>query len=279
VTKGDGDEDWISETLARAVLDEDSGPGSSPEPPRPTPPATGLFSRPASADVGRSAVEPPAPSPSASEGPAGPLGPSERVIEPPTGTDEAADADEPVRADDEHRRIPPVVRSAIEWVVVIVGALVVALILRTLLFQAFFIPSESMEPTLRRDDRVLVNKVSYRLHDVNRGDVVVFRRPPGPGPAAIQDLIKRVVALEGETISASEGRIEIDGMILGEPYLPDGTRIADFGPVTVPAGHVFVMGDNRGNSQDSRVFGPIPEDDIVGRAFVLFWPVNRFGAL
>jgi signal peptidase I len=173
-------------------------------------------------------------------------------------------------------------RNAIEWVAVVVGAIVVALLVKTFLVQAFRIPSESMDPTLIKGDRVLVNKLSYRLHDVNRGDVVVFERPdslPG-GPDDPKDLIKRVIGLPGDTVYARDGTVYVNDRPLEEPYLPDGTATVNMDqPITVPEGDVWVMGDNRGNSQDSRVFGAIPETSIVGRAFLLMWPLNRFGSL
>lgn len=171
------------------------------------------------------------------------------------------------------------IRTVVEWILVIVGALIVALVIKTFLFQAFYIPSESMEPTLVDRDRVVVNKLSYRLHDVNRGDLVVFDRPPNEPVTDIEELIKRVIGLPGETVEARDGSIYIDGQGLNEPYLDPETFTHAFGPITVPADHVFVMGDNRGNSRDSRVFGPIDQDLIVGRAFVLVWPLGRLGFL
>jgi signal peptidase I len=178
------------------------------------------------------------------------------------------------------RRAGKALRSGLEWVAIIVGALLVALVVKTFLIQAFYIPSASMEPQLAIGDRVLVNKLSYRLHDVNRGDIVVFERPPGDaGDPEIKDLIKRVVALPGETVSGRGGQIFIDDRPLREPYIGQEEIIADFGPTKVPNGRVFVMGDNRDNSKDSRVFGPIKESIIVGRAFVRVWPASAFDLL
>lgn len=171
-----------------------------------------------------------------------------------------------------------VTRNALEWAVVIVGAVLVALLLRATVFQAFYIPSESMETTLLVNDRVLVNKVGYRIGDIERGDVVVFVRPDDQ-PGEVRDLIKRVIALPGETILATEGQVYINERLLDEPYLDAGTSTNDFGPVVVPEDHIFVMGDNRGESFDSRGFGAVSQDRVVGRAFVLFWPFNRAGAL
>ncbi len=170
-------------------------------------------------------------------------------------------------------------KSILEWVGVIVGALLVALVIKTFLLQAFYIPSRSMEPTLRIGDRVLVNKLAYKAHDVHRGDIVVFERPKDEPPDAIKDLIKRVIALPGETISTQNGQVFIDGRPLTEPYLPVGTVTDNLPPTKVPDGQVFVMGDNRGDSRDSRFFGPIDEDLIVGRAFVRIWPVTHLGFL
>lgn len=183
-----------------------------------------------------------------------------------TGADESSEESEDSLA-----------KSALEWFVVLGAAVVVAVILRTFVFQAFYIPSESMETTLFQGDRILVNKVSYRLHDINRGDVVVFRRPDDQ-PGDIRDLIKRVIGLPGDTVEGRNSQILVNGQLLVEPYLGDD-QFADFGPLTVAEGEYFMMGDNRDQSLDSRRFGTIAEDRVVGRAFVLFWPVDRFGLL
>jgi signal peptidase I len=187
-------------------------------------------------------------------------------------------------------------RTIIEWTVLIGSALLIAILIKTFLFQAFYIPSESMKPTLNVGDRVLVNKVSYRLHDVNRGDIVVFKTPPGGDPS-IKDLVKRVIALPGETIETRQGRVYINGRVLKEPYLVKNTLTCgnsgvqtmstcqSFGPVTVPRDYMFVMGDNRAASKDSRFLGDgdqpltIKESSIVGRVFVRIWPLNDLGFL
>lgn len=177
-------------------------------------------------------------------------------------------------------------RSLIEWVLVIVGALLVALLLRAFLIAAFWIPSGSMEATLRKDDRVLVNKLSYKLHDVHRGDVVVFERPPSEPDTSVPDLIKRVIGLPGDHLQIKDGKVWINGEALTEPYVHLASGCTGTGPlspqysdVTVPANSVFVMGDNRCNSKDSRAFGPINQKLIVGRAFVRIWPLGRLGWL
>jgi signal peptidase I len=166
-------------------------------------------------------------------------------------------------------------KGIVEWVLIIGGALLVALVIKALLIQAFFIPSESMVPTLKVGDRVLVNKLSYKLHDVHRGDVVVFERPPGEDDPRIKDLIKRVIGLPGDEIEARDGRVFVNGKALDEPYLPSGTQTLNLPAQKVPAKSYFVMGDNRTNSRDSRVFHAIGKHLIVGRAFVRVWPVNH----
>jgi signal peptidase I len=185
------------------------------------------------------------------------------------------DPEEPGPESDDGRRL----RNLVEWVAIVVGALAVALVVKTFLVQAFFIPSLSMYPTLDEGDRVLVNKLSYKLHDVNRGDLVVFERPPGSPESDIKDLIKRVIGLPGETIEAREGVVYIDGQELEEPYLVAGVTTDDLPRQEIPDGHIWVMGDNRTNSADSRVFGPIDEDTIVGRAFLKVWPITELSLL
>ncbi len=193
------------------------------------------------------------------------------------------DLDDLDEEDDEPEQSGSARRNAIEWAVVLVGAVLLALILRAVLLQAFWIPSPSMESTLLVRDRVLVNKISYRLHDINRGDVIVFRRTDDEiarNPELPRDVIKRVIALEGETITIAENKVLIDDAELLEPYLDEGVLTSDFGPEVVPDGHVFVMGDNRELSLDSRFeTGPISHDRVVGRAFFLFWPLGRLGSL
>ena len=182
----------------------------------------------------------------------------------------------------------------------LVLAAVIALIVKAFLAQAFYIPSASMESQLTAGDRVVVSRLAYRMHEPRRGDIVVFDDPTDPGgeqgflPVRLgrealealgvlkphgRELIKRVVGLPGETVSADGGVVYIDGRPLIEPYLDDGVITGTFGPVTVPADHLFMMGDNRGNSKDSRRIGPIDEDLIVGRALALVWPPGRVAFL
>jgi signal peptidase I len=191
-------------------------------------------------------------------------------VEPP--------ADESV-VDTKQSKLPPGARAFFDWMVVIVVALLVAFLVRTFVIAHFVVEGESMYSTLDTGDRVFVNKLSYRLHDPNRGDVVVLHQITG---ASERDLIKRVIGLPGETVEVRNCTVLIDGRVLDEPYLdPEVVTPTNCGgdfvlDGVVPADHVFVMGDNRGGSQDSRVIGPISEDDLVGRAFVVFWPRSHW---
>jgi signal peptidase I len=167
-------------------------------------------------------------------------------------------------------------RAIIEWLVVLIVALGVAVGMRTFVIQTFYIPSGSMETTLNIGDRILVDKLSYHLHAVHRGDIIVFARPPGETLApGVNDLVKRVIGLPGETISAQGGQVLINGKVLPEPWLPKGVVTGNFSPVHIPKGYYFVMGDNRGFSEDSRVFGPISGSLIVGRVVMRIWPLSH----
>ena len=175
-------------------------------------------------------------------------------------------------------------------------ALLVAFVVKTFVAQVFYIPSGSMIPQLAINDRVVVSKLAYRLHEPRRGDVLVFDAPgehvPDDSSAPVravkavlgavglsapstQEYIKRVVGLPHETIEGRDGKVFVDGRELVEPYLPPGDVTNDFGPVVVGDGELFVMGDNRDNSADSRVFGPIRRSTVVGRALARLWPPSR----
>jgi len=183
----------------------------------------------------------------------------------------------------------------VELPLLVIAALAITLLVKGLLAQAFFIPSASMEPQLREGDRVVVSRLSYRLHDIRRGDVIVFPSPAVPAEkegliaklahdvlesVALRDpgdreLIKRVIGLPGETIEGRGGRVYIGGRLLVEPYLKPEVSTSDFGPLEIPDGRIFVMGDNRTNSQDSRFIGTIDVDTVVGRAIARVWPPGR----
>ncbi len=173
--------------------------------------------------------------------------------------------------------------SLVEWLVVVVVAISSALLVRAFVVQQFAVDGHSMDTTLHNGDRVLVNKLSYRLHDPNRGDVVVLKTLEGVGE---RDLIKRVVGLPGETISYENCVLKIDDRTLVEPYLdPAIVRAPNCGPslasTVVAPDHVFVMGDNRGGSKDSRDagVGQVPYGNLLGRAFVVIWPVSDWAWL
>lgn len=201
-----------------------------------------------------------------------------------------------------------------EFPLLIGVALLVAILIKTFLFQAFYIPSSSMEDTLAINDRVLVNKLAYQVGDMAKGDIIVFDDPRGGfeqpeetvvdsavrnvfesiGLAAPRsEFIKRIIGLPGDTVTIADGAVAVNGVVLvEESYLKPGSTTepasreiqgCDNEPSTttcvVPDGHLFVMGDNRTSSQDSRVFGPIPVDEVVGKAFVIIWPPGRWGGL
>ena len=170
-------------------------------------------------------------------------------------------------------------KAVVEWVIVLGVALVVALVVRTFVVQSFSIPSRSMVPTLEVGDRVLVNKLSYRMHDPGRGDVVVFKAPHPEKVGGMKDLVKRIVGLPGETIEGRDGRILVNGKLLAEPYLPSGVRSKTFPPARVLADAYWVLGDNRLDSADSTAWGPLGRSYLIGRVFVRLWPPSRVGGV
>ena len=176
------------------------------------------------------------------------------------------------------------------WGLILVIAVVATLLVRVYAVQTFYINSSSMEPTLKENDRVVVNKLSYRTHDVNRGDIVVIKRNSidmGNIAGREDDLIKRVIGLSGETLRIENCQIFIDGFLLREPYIKNATasgrlRFCSRRPAEeweIPARHIFVLGDNRNNSIDSREFGAIPSSALLGRAFVKIWPLWQLTSL
>jgi len=187
-------------------------------------------------------------------------------------------------------------RSAIEWGIVVVIAVVVSLLIRAFVFQTFFIPSGSMEPTLNVGDRILVSKLSVEFGTVNRGDIVVFRAPAAVKTACaddVADLVKRVIGLPGEHLTSVGNTIYYTTAPVTKPWNPltkpwkainqnwthnepIGRQIGD---ITVPKNHYFVMGDNEDNSCDSRFWGTIPHSAIIGKAFFRIWPLSRIGFL
>jgi signal peptidase I len=220
--------------------------------------------------------------------------PALAVDEPPAGRADILDAagngappDGPGSDGAGTHDVPRTSRWLREAIIVVVVAVLVAVLLRTFVVQTFFIPSGSMEPTLQVGDRILVNKLSYHLHGVGRGDIVVFSRPPAEncGGPEVNDLVKRVVGLPGETLSLSGGHVYVDGRRLDESWLPAPERgVTRPGPggtlyslqhaYRVPANDYFVMGDNRTNSCDSRFWGPISKSLVVGKVEMRVWPLS-----
>ena len=246
---------------------------------------------------------------------------------------------DPGTVDDRHPGIPPVPPSGAaprrgrsrhrssrrrrqlplwqEIPLLLLAAFLIAVVIRTFLLQAFYIPSGSMEHTLDVGDKVLVNKVVYDVRDPQRGEIVVFRgtdrwapvHQPEPVTFAEKvsrtlgdlvgisqpgdkDFIKRVIGLPGDIVACcdAQGRVTVNGHPLDEPYIsenspddvppsPTECRSREFDPVTVPKGHIFVMGDHRLVSQDSRCQGPVPIDNVIGRAFLVVWPADRWATL
>ncbi len=154
-------------------------------------------------------------------------------------------------------------------------AVILAVIIRFFLFQPFYIPSGSMEPTLKPGDRIIVNKITYRFSTPERGDIMVFKYPRDPE----RDFIKRVVGLPGENIEIKDSIVYINKKQAPQPFLAPGISFANFGPVKIPEGNYFMMGDNRNNSEDSRVWGTLPGENIVGKAMFKYWPLNRIGSV
>jgi signal peptidase I len=225
----------------------------------------------------------------------------DQVDPPPAGEQLPAEPETPPYHKEDERR-PGLLAVLRETVVLVALAVLLAVVFKTFLVAAFYIPSGSMETTLNISDRVLVEKVSYRFGEVEHGDVVVFVHeeasldPEGPSnpvtgffsslgqaigvvPPSDRDFIKRVVGLPGDTINCRGGQLFRNGQRVDEPYLDQGTTTDGCKQTRVAAGELFVMGDNRANSQDSRSFGPIQESDVVGRAFVRIWPLNHIGWL
>lgn len=168
------------------------------------------------------------------------------------------------------------VRWIVEVVVIVAAAFVLALLIQQFIIKPYVIPSPSMEPTLVEGDRVLVNRLSYHFREPERGDIIVFR-PPGSEDS--EPFIKRVVAVGGDTVAVHNGVLWVNGEAQDEPYLKEYPILEDFPEVRIAPGYVWAMGDNRNNSGDSRMFGPVSEDAIIGVAFAIYWPPGDLGGL
>jgi signal peptidase I len=213
--------------------------------------------------------------------------PALAVDEPPAGGGVGPRPRDPGAAGEPPSRSSSHSRWLREGALIVLVAVLAAVLLREFVVQTFYIPSGSMEPTLQVGDRIVVDKLSYELHGVDRGDIVVFSRPPREncGGPQVNDLVKRVIGLPGDLVSVSGGYVYIDGRRLDETWLPasvegttspgpSGTPYSLDRPYRVPTGTYYVMGDNRGDSCDSRWWGPIPRSLIVGKVDLRVWPIS-----
>jgi signal peptidase I len=160
-----------------------------------------------------------------------------------------------------------------EWAVAAVLAVALAVLIRLFVFEPFNVSGPSMEDTLHTGDLIIVNKLIYQIREPERGEVIVFHAPQQ------KDYVKRVIALPGETVEAKNDKVLVNGKELDEPYIKQDVHTLDFDAQKVPPGHVFVMGDNRSNSTDSREIGPIPLNQVIGRADVVYWPFSEWKLL
>jgi signal peptidase I len=165
------------------------------------------------------------------------------------------------------------VRLVRELLETILPALLIALLINVFVGQATRVEGQSMEPNLHSEQRLVVEKLSYRFHGPQRFDIVVLKLPS----QGEELLIKRVIGLPGETVEIRDGQVYVDGNLLAEPFTDQSTHPGRNGKVTVPPLHIYVMGDNRDRSNDSRSFGPVPIDNVIGRAWLSYWPLEQVG--
>ncbi|MBL1209334.1 signal peptidase I [Geminocystis sp. GBBB08] len=166
-----------------------------------------------------------------------------------------------------------------DLVIVLIQALVLSFGIRIFIAEARYIPSSSMEPTLLINDRLMIEKMSYRFHEPKRGDVVVFNATETLQKEGYQDaFIKRIIGIPGDQVKVRNGKVMVNNQVLRETYIKEAPNY-NFGPVTVPENQYLVLGDNRNNSYDSHYWGFVPRDKIIGRASVRFWPPQRIGLI
>jgi signal peptidase I len=179
------------------------------------------------------------------------------------------------RAPRKQKKPHTLTRSLIEIVVIVAAAFALAMLVQAFIVKPFTIHQVSMEPTLHEGDRVLISRLSYHFHKPKAGDVVVLHSPMN----AKEDLVKRIVAVGDDTVAVHDGHLFVNGVAAVEPYLNEQDFRGEYPETKIPKGQVFVMGDNRNNSGDSRLFGPIDVDSIIGRAFAVYWPIGDWGGL
>ena len=224
-----------------------------------------------------------------------PVAPAPAREDPFAAFDEPAE--EPSRRERDGHRLPRGWRVTLDWLVTIVGAVAIVLVIKAYVVNPYRIPTPSMEPTLhcahsatepscrgRFSDRVLANRFIYHFRDPHRGEIVVFRAPPaaksncssGEGDV----FVKRLIGMPGDVVTERRGFIYINGKKLNEPYIRSDVHVADAhdqftGPITVPKGDYYMLGDNRNESCDSRTWGPVPRKNFIGKVFMTYWPPNR----
>jgi signal peptidase I len=196
--------------------------------------------------------------------PAGPVPP--QVVVPPTSV---------VRDRKKEKKPRTLTRTVIEIVVIVAAAFALAMLVQAFIVKPFTIHQISMEPTLHEGDRILISRLSYHFRDPKAGDVVVFHSPV----EADEDLVKRVVAVPGDTVAIRDGDLFVNGRAVNEPYLLEQDFRGEYPERVILEGEVFVLGDNRNNSGDSRLFGPIDVDLLIGSAFAIYWPIGRWGGV
>lgn len=284
----------LARRLAAVHASAEAGPRQDPDA-APAPGADGSRPRPRPRP-GPSAAPDPPPAP-ATGAAAAEASPEKKAFFERPEEDDDSDARKPedthvkkrARAPRLRKRLRTLLRLGIFLLIVVAAAA----LLRTYVVSPYYIPSASMEPTLHgcsgcNNDHVLVDKVSYRMHDIQRGDIVVFHRP-STWKVSESVLVKRVIGVPGDKLQLKNSKLYVNGLLLDEAYLNDkcgpmrqlseSPRRATSTIGAIPDGDIFVMGDNRCDSLDSRAFGPVPESDVIGRAFVIIWPLSRLGTL
>jgi signal peptidase I len=168
-------------------------------------------------------------------------------------------------------------KSVLEWIIIIAVAFLLSLVIRTFVIDTRIVPTGSMLPTIQLDDRLIVDRLFYKFDTIKRGDIIVFRATREM-VAEDEDLVKRAIGLPGEKVQIKNGKVFINDRELNEPYIAE-PPVYDYGPVTVPAGSYFMLGDNRNDSKDSHIWGFLDSKLILGRVWVRYWPLDRFGSI
>jgi signal peptidase I len=215
---------------------------------------------------------------SAEEGKGSSLGEDSALTDPARHAGSPAEVGPSVargRVSKKEKRPRTLTRTLVEIVVIVAAAFALAMLVQAFIVKPFTIHQISMEPTLHEGDRILISRLSYHFHDPKAGDVVVLHSPVDSS----EDLVKRVVAVGGDTVAIHDGDLFVNGAAVVEPYLAEQDIRGEYPETTIPEGQVFVLGDNRNNSGDSRLFGPIDVDSIIGSAFAIYWPIGDWGGL